>query len=133
MLIYNARVDSIGLFEYGDGEFNDTIMDLVMRISCISGANLHPNPIMMDLLESELKKALKEFNYMNLSIDEILLAFRLNCVVHNYVNLDIDVDYVELIGNSLNLDYILKVLYNYRKYRHSFERKIQNKLDGYNG
>lgn len=131
-LIYNARVDSLGLFEFDNNDYVDTVNDLVMRISVISGANLPSNDFLVELLENELSKALIDFKFTNLSINEVLLAFRLNCVANNNINLDVEVDYVPLFGNCLSVDYILKVLYNYRKYRYSFERKIQNKLDGYN-
>ena len=129
-LIYDARIDSSGLFEFGNDDFVDTINDLVMRIHVISGSNLPSTDFLVELLESELSKALNDFKFTNLSINEILLAFRLNCVADCYV--EVEVDYVPLIGGCLNVDYILRVLYNYRKHRHSFERKIQNKLDGYN-
>jgi len=104
-----------------------------MRIHVISGANLPSNDFTVELLENELSKALNDFKFTNLSINEILLAFRLNCITGTYVNLDVEVEYVPLLGSCLNVDYILRVLFNYRKHRHSFERKIQNKLDGYNG
>jgi len=131
-LIYDARVSGIGLFEYEENDMNTTILDLVLRISVISGANLPQNDNLIEMLESELKKSLIAFKFTNLSIDEVLLAFRFNCVTDCYIDLDVEVNYVQPPTN-LNVDYILKVLYNYRKHRHSFERKIQNKLDGYNG
>jgi hypothetical protein len=129
--IISARLTGDAFGDLDESILNSVYADLLVKIACITGAELPVSESMSKYLVGELDAFLIEFNYAELTEEEILLAFRFNC--GNYLrNAGGDyVDNIPLFGKYLSVDYISKVLYNYSVVRFQLDRKLQNFIDGY--
>ncbi len=129
--IIEARLTGDAFGELDEIILDSVYTDLLVKIACITGAELPVNESMCKCLVAEMDVFLIDFNYGGYTQEEILLAFRFNC--GNYLkNAGGDyIDNIPLFGRYLNVDYISKVLYNYGIIRWQLERKLENFIDGY--
>ena len=113
-------------------ELVDTLVDeMILRLVSICGCNLPNTDIFARFIADEISNFILEFGYSEYTMDEILLAFRLNARGGNKNPNGEEIERVQFFGNCLNVDYVARVLENYRTIRNLLDRKIQNKLDGY--
>jgi hypothetical protein len=103
---------------------------LSIRISAIAGCNLPKTDFFSSVISEEIMHYILNFGYQELTVEEILLAFRLNSHGYRYETGEYMV-MVNFTGHCLNVDYVSKVLSNYMTMRKICERKIQNQIDGY--
>jgi hypothetical protein len=107
------------------------IMDeLMLRIASIAGCNLPKTDFFAMFIAEEISHYILNFGFQELTVEEILLAFRLNSHGYRYETGEYMV-MVNFTGHCLNVDYVSKVLSNYMTMRRICERKIQNQIDGY--
>ena len=127
--IVKSRMNGISFSKI---ELIDTLVDeMILRLVSICGCNLPNTDIFARFIADEISKFILEFGYAEYTMDEILLAFRLNAKGGNKHPNGEEIERVQFFGNCLNVDYVARVLENYRTIRNLLDRKIQNKLDGY--
>ena len=127
--IVKSRMNGISFSKI---ELIDTLVDeMILRLVSICGCNLPNTDIFARFIADEISKFILEFGYAEYTMDEILLAFRLNARGGNKHPNGEEIERVQFFGNCLNVDYVARVLENYRTIRNLLDRKIQNKLDGY--
>lgn len=98
--------------------------ETIARISVICGGCLPTTDFISELLTDELAKYLLKNNFGNLTLEEIVLAFRLNCSGKLF-------DHVNYLGCFVNIEYISKVLTGYMEARNLLDGKLKNLIDGY--
>jgi len=108
-------------------EFDETLY----RISKISGVDVKSDEIDFELLKEELIIYLKNFGYLNYTVEEILLAVRLNSTPQYFQKNVLDVEKIKCSVKYLNVSYLSEVLANYSQLRVLVEKKVKNIIDGY--
>ena len=111
---------------------SDCLEDLVLRICAISGIGYPLTEKQFDYFIEELIILLDSPKYNNLSIPEIILAFRINSRSGvKYVSGE-EIPRIEIFGTSISVDYIERVLNNYFGLRTGIENEVKCLIDGYN-
>lgn len=95
----------------------------MIRIAGLYGCALPSTEFYARFIADEIKIFFKDFGYGELTLEEILLAFRLN-VLPGF-------ETIPFSGLCVNVDFISKVINEYLNTRKLLDRKLQNKLDGY--
>jgi len=122
VMVSDARRNGLS-FEDISLEDRDVRMDeIVLRIASICGCSLPNTEFFARYISDEIEKYILGFGYGGYTVDEIILAFRLNANSR---------DPIFFTGVCLNVDYIARVLFSYSEVRKIFESKIKNKIDGY--
>lgn len=106
----------------------------MLRGAAICGCNLPDTDFFAKFIAEEITAFILEFGYKELTLGEIILAFRINAKGNfkNYINfVGLDIEQIVFYGNCMNVDYVAKVLSNYLTIRNLLDRKLQNKIDGY--
>jgi len=104
---------------------------LIYRVCAITGMNKPPTEFEFDFLVQELMVFLSDCGFGNLSTEEFLLAFRLNCsIILNYP-IGMESNCINLVGVNANIDSFSKVLFSYTLLRNNLDSKIKNHIDGY--
>ncbi len=96
--------------------------EIMLRIASICGCSLPNTEFFAKYIADEISIFILKFGYGNLAGEEIFLAFRINCV---------RLEPVHFTGNCVNVDHISKVLAYYFDLRNLLDKKIKNKIDGY--
>lgn len=105
-------------------------MDLLIFKACaISGAELPPTDFFANIVSQEFVNFLLEFGYANYSIEEFLLAYKFNADGIKYPSGN-SVEKVYFKG-VLSVNLSADVFSNYKILRDLLDRKLQNKIDGY--
>jgi hypothetical protein len=103
----------------------------MLRVAAICGCALPNTDFFAKFIGEEIRVFLLDFGYESLTLAEILLAFRLNAKAEMKYPGGQDLEHVHFTGKCLNVDYMASVLENYMIFRKTFDRSLQNKLDGY--
>lgn len=108
-----------------------SVDQIMLRVAAISGCALPNTDFFAKFIAEEIIKFILDFGYGDLTLEEILLAFRFNARSGlRYPNGEL-IESVNFTGVCVNVDYISKVLANYISIRNYLDRKLQNKIDGY--
>jgi len=116
------------LTEEGERAAIDQIM---IRGAAICGCALPQTEFFAGYIAAELSIFINEFGYGELTLDEILLSLRLNSKGGVKYPSGSEVETVAFTGQCINVDYISKVLANYKALRGYLDRKFENEIDGY--
>lgn len=108
-----------------------SIDQVMFRGAAISGCPLPQTEYFAAYIAEELEIFIKEFGYGILTYKEILLALRLNSKGGLKTPSGLEIDQIAFSGACFNVDYISKILSNYRAIRNFLDRKFENQLDGY--
>lgn len=105
--------------------------DSLVNISVISGHKIPTDKNYSYLLVKELLVYLYEYGFDNLTIQEIILAFRLNCKCNfRYPSGDY-AEPVSIFGEYISVDYVSRVLHTYLTFRNILDSNLKNIIDGY--
>ena len=74
---------------------------------------------------------LRKSKFNSISLEEMVLAFRINSQCDWKYSSGEDVETIEIFGNHISVHYIAKVLSNYVLLRSGVEKEIGNIIDGY--
>jgi hypothetical protein len=103
----------------------------MLRVAAICGCALPNTEFFAKFIAEEITNFILCFGYADLTLEEILLAFRFNAKAGmKYPNGE-QIEPIFFTGCCVNVDYIAKVLANYMSIRIFLDRKLQNKIDGY--
>jgi hypothetical protein len=126
-----ARQDGCPFSDLDDDNAKTGIDQIMLHGAAICGCPLPHTEFFADIISEEIKVFINDFGYANLTLEEILLALRLNSKGGLRHPSGVEVDQVVFIGNCFHVDYLSKVLANYFAFRTNLDRKFQNYLDGY--
>lgn len=129
--IVEARLKGLSIGQLSENDLKIQVMDALVSISIITGHGLPEEPAYAKRLITEIIVQLLEFGYSDLNIDEIILAFRLNCLCNLRFPSGSEVTPVEIFGKYISVDYITKVLSIYRTLRNILDRQLINSANGY--
>lgn len=118
------------MFELDETELRHAIDQIILSGSAITGSSLPQTEFIATFLFSEISKFLIEMGYGELTLDEVLLAMRLNSS-GMLTNSSSELVSVELRTQNFNVMFVASVLVNYVQMRHLLDRKLQNQIDGY--
>jgi len=121
-MIAEARGKALS-FEDMDKDDREAASDEIMlRIASICGCALPNTDFFAKYISEEIELFIMNFGYSEFTLEEIILAFRLNAG---------GTDQIHFTGVCVNVDFISKVLSNYSEMRKTLDNKIKNKIDGY--
>ncbi len=123
--ICKSRQVGYSFSQLDDDDRRVAVDQIMIRAAAICGCVLPTTEFFATFIAEEISIFLLEYGYEELTLEEILLSFRLNAKENT------DVDYVQFFGNCINVDYVAKVLGRYIIQRKLLDRKFQNKIDGY--
>lgn len=126
--IIDARLSGFSLSQI-ETEKIQHIHGLIFKLCSISGAGLPPNEDFAIILAEQFLNYLLEFGYDELTENEVLLAFKMNARGMRYPGGG-TVDKV-IFDRLFNVTDAAIILENYMVFRDSLDRKLQNKIDGY--
>jgi len=107
------------------------IDQIMFRGAAICGCPLPQTELFATYIAEEIKKYILDFGYGELTLDEIVLAFRINVGGRIKNSLGEDLICVDFYGHAINVSFIGKILSNYLVIRKSLDTRILNLLDGY--
>lgn len=129
--IAEARLSEISVGQLDESDFITDLLDCLVSVSAISGHVLPEQPHLAKRLNEELRTQLLEYGYSELTIPEIVLAFRLNCHSNLKYPSGSDSVTVDIIGRFVNVDYVTRVLNIYCTFRTMLDNQLKNTVDGY--
>lgn len=94
----------------------------MLKIASICGCALPNTEFFAQYIAEEIGIFVNDMGYGNLTVDEIVLAFRLNIAGE---------ESIPFTGVCVNVDYIAKVLRAYFEKRQLLDGILKNKIDGY--
>lgn len=108
--IFDARETGKSFCDLSPVDFDISITGVIFKISVICGCQLPTHPAHIEALEKEFGIFLNENGYSGLTLEEVLLAFRMNA------NFKLGTK-VESYGAIFNINYAAQVLRLYRDKR----------------
>lgn len=115
--IFNSRQVGLAIADLNDKESRAAVTGIIFKVSVICGCQLPTHDAHINALESEFLIFVNEFGYSKLTVEEILMAFRMNA------NFQLG-DKVETYGAVFNIDYASKILKLYCDKRYRLDHKL---------
>lgn len=128
--IIDCRCKGLSFCQLAKDELVYAIDQIMLRGAAISGCALPQTEFFAGFISSELSIFINKFGYGELTLEEILLAMRLNSKGLWYPS-GLEIDPIQFTGVCFNVNYIAKVLANYMIMRNQLDRVFQNQIDGY--
>lgn len=129
--IIKARQEGPSFCEISSEEVRVQIDQIMLRGAAIYGCALPQTEFFAEFIAKELEAMITQFGYGELTVAEILLALRLNCINNTKYPSGVDAEKILFTGHSFNVNFIVSVLEKYMTLRTLLDRKIQNLIDGF--
>lgn len=129
--IFKGRLNGRSFCELAGNDLQASVDQIMLRGAAISGCNLPGTDFFAQIISQEIITFINEYGYSELTMAEILTAMRLNAKGGLRWP---GGDYIEKVyfsGNCFNIDYLSKILSNYKSLRDYLDRRLQNLIDGY--
>lgn len=123
--IFEARLTGVSFSQLSEKDLRISVDQIMLRAAAICGCVLPNTEFFAKFISEEISNFIINFGYGEYTLEEILLAFRINAKLNS------DSGHIHFTGNCINVDYVAKILANYTIYRIVLDRKFQNKIDGY--
>lgn len=130
-LIIQKRLCGLSFCQLSEDFAKTEIDRLIIKASTITGCKLPATDFFANALTEEIKNFFEEFNYSKLTMEEIIFSIRVNANGGLKFSSGNDIEQVMFTGHYFNIDYLSKVLYNYRLVRNALDRKLENFLSGH--
>lgn len=131
LLISDARSEGLSFCEMSSSEMRYAIDQIMFRGAAVCGCPLPQTELFAKFIAEEIESYILNFGFNELTLNEVVLAFKMN-IGHKIKNsLGEDLTCVEFYGNTINVSFIGKVLSNYMVIRKGIEARIINQLEGY--
>lgn len=131
MLIFEARENGLSFCELDETDMRYAIDQIMFKGAAIFGCALPNTEMFAKYISDEIRDYILEFGYGELTVSEIILAFKMNIGSEIKNPLGDNLKCVEFYGNSINVSFIGKVLSNYMIIRNNLDTRIKNQIDGY--
>lgn len=122
----SARLRGLSFVQLDPKNRKYAIDDLIMECASIHGCHLPSTDFYADRITSSVTGFILDFDYGDLTSDEMILALRLN--VQGLLQLDEAV--IQFSGITVNVAFLAKILKRYMVIRNIIDGKIKNKIDG---
>lgn len=129
--IIKARCDGISFCEMADWQLRNSIDQIMLRGAAIAGCALPQTDFFAGFIAEEFIVFINEFGFSEFTLNEILLALRINSRGGVKTPSGLEIEQVAFTGVCINVDYLSKILSNYCSLRNYLDRKFENKIDGY--
>lgn len=126
-----ARQEGESFCELSDLEKRVAVDQIMFRGAAICGCALPQTEVFAKFIAEEFTEYILRFGYEELTLEEILLALRINSYGRIINPAGEDLEQVPFTGNCMNVVYIAKVLKNYKVLRVNLDRRFENMIDGY--
>lgn len=114
-----------------DEELTWATDQIMTRGAAIYGCALPKTDYLAQFIGEEIVTIINEFGFSEYTLEEILLAMRVNAVANDRWLSGNETVFVDFSGVSFNTKFLTAVLTIYSKMRDMLNRKIQNHIDGY--
>jgi hypothetical protein len=104
---------------------------IIIKGAAIAGCPMPQTEGFAEILSEEVVIFINDFGYSELTLEEILLAFRINAKGNIKLVSGNELDQVDFVGSNFNITFMGKILNNYLVLRRCVDRKLQNMIDGY--
>lgn len=129
--IIKARLSGKSFCELNETELDHTLDEIMVGGAAISGCALPGTEYFAKKIGEHVSVFISDYGYGELTLAEILTAFRLNSKGGLRFPSGTNIEQVEFSGNCFNVDYLAKILFNYMSLRNILDRRFQNMIDGY--
>lgn len=104
---------------------------IIVRGAALYGCDMPQTEFFAEILSKEFSAYLLEFGYEDLTLEEIILALKINAD-GNFINpLGEDIGQTAFFGNFIHVSFVAKILHAYLVLRNGLEAKFKNHIDGY--
>jgi hypothetical protein len=129
--IIKARGSGLSFCQLSNSEQRVAIDDITFKGASICGCGLPQTELFAKHLAEEIQVHLLEFGYAEYTLEEIILALRINSKGRIRNPAGEDLEQVIFFGSFINVTYLSKILQNYSVLRNNLDRKFENHIDGY--
>lgn len=129
--IIEKRLIGLSFNQLGEVDVRVATDKILLKSSAITGCKLPQTEGFAEIIAEEITSFILDFGYEELTLEEVLMAFKINSKTDLKFPSGVDVQSVVFTGQCMNIDYMSKVLYNYMQFRNILDRKFQNHLDGH--
>lgn len=129
--IASSRITGISVCEMDDKESRLSADRIMFNCAALFGCPLPQTEGFAEILSKELFLFLNEFGYKELTLEEIMLAMRMNARGNLRYPSGMEVEQVQFHGNCFHVDFVSKMLSYYMTMRSNLDTKLKNFIDGY--
>jgi hypothetical protein len=129
--IIDARLIGLSLNQLESTELKTSADQIMLQAAAITGCPFPQTDFFAGILANTMMDYLKDFGFGELTLEEIILAMKLNTKGGLRLPSGLEVDKVVFTGLCFNVDFLSKILSNYMVFRNSLDRKFENFIDGY--
>lgn len=129
--IISARLEGKSICQLTDESLRVAADQIILKSAYIVGCPTPETEFYSEGLAKEMIEYLNEFGFSELTLNEIILAIRLNTKGGLKYPSGTDVEKIIFSGTCFNIDFLSKILSNYMTFRNILDRKIENFIDGY--
>lgn len=130
-LIVQSRLKGLSFHQLNEDEIRYVTDKIIIHGSGIVGCAMPSTEGFAEVIHEELVILISDFGYKDLTLDEILLALRLNFIPTLKFPSGVDCEYIPFIGVCFHVDFVAKILAKYMTFRTILDRKFENHIDGY--
>lgn len=130
-MIIDARLNGSSFSELSDMDLRVATDQIILNCSAIVGCDMPYTELFANVLSQQIVSFITEFGYGSYTLQEVILALKINCTQNFIISDSVDIDEVIFSGRCVNVNFISKILKNYSLLRNSLDRKLQNFIDGY--
>lgn len=130
--IFDARVVGEAISEMTEPELSLATDEIIISAASITGCGIPESELLARNLSKSILSYLNDFGYSDYTVSEIIAAMRFNS--NPEFRNPVSGNFFEVSTCSklrVSVDYLASVLNKYKVLRTAFERKIENKLEGY--
>lgn len=129
-MILEARRMGESFWEVEEDMVRNFTDRVIILTSGLTGTEIPGSELVATAVSDEIVRLLEDFGYSELTLEEIILAVRLNYMPGLKNPVGTDFEKAEA-GKRMNVAFLYRVLYNYKVYRDFMEREFENKIKGY--
>lgn len=129
--ILKARIKGYSFCELSEADKRIVVDEIMFRGAAHCGCSLPQTELFAKYIAEEISVYIEEHGHGELTLEEILLAIRLNSRGDLKNPAGEDMQQVLFSGVCVNVIYAARILKNYKVLRDNFDRKLQNLIDGH--
>lgn len=129
--ILKARISGDSFCELSELDKRIIIDQIMFRGAAGFGCALPQTEMFAKFVAEELSVFIDDFGYCEFTLEEFLLAIRINANGPIKNPSGNDLEQVVFSGICINVFFISKILRNYKILRDNLDKRIQNIIDGY--
>lgn len=115
--------------QLNENDLTYTSDQIIVRGAAICGCDMPQTDFFASVLSKEIINFIFEFGYENLTLEEIVLAMKINANNDLKNPLGEDLAQIDFVGRFVYVGFLAKVLKNYMILRTNLDRKFQNQID----